>query len=403
RALYRGLREAEESARQLREAEKLHAVGQLAGGVAHDFNNQLTAILGSAERLRARVGADPELSGAVQDIIQCSTRAADLTRQLLAFARKEPHRRDVVTVDPLVDEVVSLLRRGADKRVTIQTRLQAGESGRVLGDVSLLQNALLNLGLNACDAMSRGGCLTFETRCLGRAEIDDGLRTRLQEASRRAGGGGDAAAVCVRVVDDGEGMPPEVAERAFEPFFTTKERGTGMGLAASYGTVEAHGGAITIDSEPGRGTTVEVLLPATERPVEESIAPRASAPPPAVRVLLAEDEPAVGRSIVATLEALGCQVCWCKDGPETIERFAEDPEAFEVAMLDHAMPQMLGSDVAVRLAELRPGLPIVSVSGFRDGPDGSRAGPRQVFLPKPFTMEQLESALQRALAGRGRA
>jgi CheY-like chemotaxis protein len=300
-----------------------------------------------------------------------------------------------------VDEVVSLLRRSADKRVTIQTRLHAGESGRVLGDASLLQNALLNLGLNACDAMPRGGRLTFETRCLGSDEIDGGLRPRWHAASRQAGGDDDPAAVCVRVVDDGEGMPPEVAQRAFEPFFTTKERGTGMGLAASYGTVEAHGGAITIDSEPGRGTTVEVLLPATARPVEAPIAPRASAPPPAVRVLLAEDEAAVGRSIVATLEALGCQVCWCKDGPEAIEHFTRAPEAFDVAMLDHAMPQMLGSEVAMRLAELRPGLPIVAISGFRDDPEGSREGPRQVFLPKPFTLVQLESALQRALAGRG--
>jgi PAS domain S-box-containing protein len=375
-------------AERLRDAERLQSVGQLAGGVAHDFNNQLTGILANAALLKEKLKADPAARGFVEEIIQCSNRSADLTRQLLAFARKGGRREEVIDVDAVVREVVSLLERSIDKRVELELDLLGDGRARVMGDASFLQSALLNLGINARDAMPEGGQLRFSTYYIGREQLPASARAQLPELA--------PTYVCVRVSDTGIGIAPELLARIFEPFFTTKENGHGMGLPAAYGTVHAHGGAIIVHSRLGEGTTFELFLPATEllhapepmRPLGE--------PLPKIRVLLAEDERVVGRATEALLQDMGCAVTWCRDGREALDAFERDVSAFDLLLLDHSMPGMLGSEVARRVLRLRPRLPIISTSGFSEGAE-EMPGRNRVFLQKPFDLDQLTAAVQQAL------
>ena len=389
-ASLRDISERKAAAAQVRIAERLKALGQLAGGVAHDFNNQLTGIVTSATLLKSKLRHDTPSQTSLDLILQCSQRSADLTRQLLAFARKGERREQVVDIDRMVHDVVQLLERSIDKRVAISLDLAADGSARVLGDASFLGSALLNLGLNARDAMPQGGVLGFATRRLPHAELPERARSQLPTA--------EAFYVLVRVADTGIGIAPEALEHIFEPFFTTKPQGSGLGLSAAYGTVQAHGGAICVMSSPGMGTTLELFLPATDRPLPESVAPAPSNPPGPVRVLLAEDEAEVGRSTELVLQDLGCAVTWRRDGLAALAAFESDPDGFDVIILDHSMPRLLGSEVGDRIAAVRPRLPIIATSGLSEEPTAGRDEPWRVFLPKPFGVEQLAAALDRALA-----
>jgi CheY-like chemotaxis protein len=371
----------------MRAADQLRAIGQLAGGVAHDFNNQLTGIVANAALLKTMVDDNPAADACIGAILHCSNRSADLTRQLLAFARKGDLRKEVVDVDGLVRAAASLLAR-SDKRVTLELDLAGAGDARVVGDASLLESALLNLGINARDAMPRGGVLHWQTRCVTGAELPERARAQLSSPA--------AAYVRVRARDTGLGIAPDVIGRIFEPFFTTKSHGHGLGLSVAHGTVHAHGGTILVESRVGEGTTIELYLPATERPITAAQAAAASRPPPGLRVLLAEDEVVVGRATELLLDELGCRVTWCRDGREALEVFQRDSRAFDLVMLDHSMPGMLGSDVAERIAALRPELPIIATSGFAERGSGGRARNR-AFLPKPFDLDQLTAALARAL------
>jgi PAS domain S-box-containing protein len=387
-AAVRDISERKATAEQLRDAERLNAVGQLAGGVAHDFNNQLTGIVANAALLKRHVRGDATGLACIDAILQSSNRAADLTRQLLAFARKGGRREEVVDLDVLVREVVSLLERSIDKRVAIAVDLQAEAQCRVLGDPSFLSSALLNLGLNARDAMPHGGSLRFETGCVRRSELPERARVQLPESP--------LGYVRLRVSDTGVGIDPQALGRIFEPFFTTKPGGHGLGLSAAYGTVHAHRGAILVTSALGAGTTFELFLPMTDQALAPAQEPRASAPLPELRILLAEDERSVGRATELLLQDLGCIVTWCRDGREALDAFEHDADGFDLVMLDHCMPRLLGSEVASRISALRPRLPIIATSGFAEGvPDGAGQYPC-IFLPKPFDADQLKAALANA-------
>ncbi len=241
----RDITAAEEAKGRLRQAEKMEALGHLAGGIAHDFNNHLTAIMGCADMLRHRV-QDPSLREMADLIANAAGRSSELTHQLLAFARKSPLRRTVVDVHDLILEVTSILRRLVDGRIVIRHRLDA-PACRVAGDASQLHSALLNLAINARDAMPDGGVITFATE----------LRPESEQGGRW---------LRVRVEDTGVGMGDETRKRLFEPFFTTKPsgQGTGMGLAAVYGTVVRHGGTVQVSSSPGAGSAFVVALPLLE-------------------------------------------------------------------------------------------------------------------------------------------
>jgi len=369
---------------QVHQAEKLRAVGQLARGVAHDFNNQLTVILANASLLEDGVGHDENLSEYAQAIIQSSRRSADLTQQLLAFARKGQRQYELIDIDALVGDVKALLARSIDKRIDVLHE-RSTTPAVTRGDATFLQNALLNLGLNARDAMPEGGRLHL-----------------VVEAGATATDPGD---ITIRIEDTGCGMSPEVRAQIFEPFYTTKAEGNGMGLAAVYGTVVAHDGSISVESEPGRGTTFTIRLPAAE--VESAPTARSREGETArrfdgTRVLIAEDEAAVARITARILGELGCEVTLVEDGRTALSALeaADDAEKerFDVALLDHSMPHMTGSEVLQSVRDAGNRIPIISMSGYTEASDSPLEHQPDAFLAKPFNLAALSRVLDDVLS-----
>jgi PAS domain S-box-containing protein len=387
----RDVTEQREVEDRLRRSEKLEAVGRLAGGVAHDFNNQLTGILGGAEFLRQALAGDPELLEVVESIRDASLRSARLTRQLLAFARREERRSAIVDLRRTLEELAALLERSIDKRIAVRTVL-SGERSSVRGDPDRLHHALLNLALNARDAMRDGGTLTLASRQV------------VLDAARCAALPGDLTPgpyAELRVQDTGAGLTDEARAHLFEPFFTTKEAGSGLGLAEVYGTVRAHQGAIVVDSVRGRGTKVTVWLPAVEeeaRADEPAASARAGERP--LRVLVADDEPNVRRSLGLLLRLGGHSVVECAGGREAVEVYARAWREIDVVILDVMMPDLGGRDVYARLRAANPDVRVIVSSGFSVGGIDALARERGVqVLQKPYTADQLARALAAAAAG----
>ncbi|HEX7624977.1 MAG TPA: MASE1 domain-containing protein, partial [Anaeromyxobacteraceae bacterium] len=381
-------RQAEE---QLRQSEKLEAIGRIAGGVAHDFNNQLTVILSGADQLRDAGARDPAVSETANAIRDAALRSAGLTRQLLAFARKQPPRAVELDVHRVVADVLGLLARSIDRRITLQTRLSAAPS-LACGDPDRVHAALLNLALNARDAMPDGGTLTFETHAV---ELDAAGAAALEVAT--------GWYVQVSVRDTGVGMSPDVRARLFEPFFTTKAlgSGTGLGLAEVYGTVRAHRGAVAVESEVGRGSLFSLYLPLDGAPASSPAPPREVACGP-LKVLVIDDEPGVRRALCRALRRAGHEVVDGEWGHQAVATYARDHALIDVAIVDMMMPGMTGREVIARLRAVEPNLPVIVSSGFSSGPDldALRALARVEFLPKPYTADELGRALAAAAAHR---
>lgn len=368
---------------QVHQAEKLRAVGQLARGVAHDFNNQLTVILANASLLETGVARDPQLAEYAQAIIESSRRSADLTQQLLAFARKGQRQYEPLDVDALVADVEVLLARSIDKRIEVE-HVRSSAPAIIRGDANFLQNALLNLGLNARDAMPEGGR----------------LRLVVEAAAARGSIARSADTVTIRVEDTGCGMSPEVKAHIFEPFYTTKHEGNGMGLAAVYGTVVAHDGSIDVDSTPGAGTTFTIRFPACADPTPTARVERgatASSRFAGLRVLLAEDEPAVARVTTRILAGLGCEVTHVADGRSALDALSNGVPAYDLAILDHSMPRMTGSEVLQVVRDRGSRLPIIAVSGYTEASEASVEHPPDAFVQKPFNTRSLSEALDAVL------
>jgi signal transduction histidine kinase/ActR/RegA family two-component response regulator len=380
---------AEEQARQ---AHRLEALGQLAGGVAHDFNNLLTGILGYAELIDS---PDPMVQEAARGIRTAANRAAALTRQLLGFARRGKHLSATVDLHALVREVAALLERTLDRNITLGVRLLA-PFATVRGDPGQLQQVVLNLAVNARDAMPEGGSLTFETRAL----------TLDEEGARVGGDLAPGAHVQLTVADSGVGIPAAIRGRVFEPFFTTKPpgEGSGMGLAMVYGIVRNHGGTVGFASEEGRGTRFVVTLPVDAGAPQPEGSPPHPWPRRGLRVLLVDDEPVVRDSTARLLRAVGCQVVSAASADEALDhlRRGEPPE---LALIDLTMPGPDGLACLQALRAIRPALPAVLTSGF--GPDGRVQTALEAgfdgFLQKPFDRAELVDAVERALSLRGPA
>ena len=382
-AVVRDIDDRKRMEEQLRQSEKLQAVGTLAGGVAHDFNNQLTGIIGWTELIQDRVGNDPDLDKATTNILTAAQRATDLTAQLLAFARKGKFESKPVDVHDLIDEVTQLLTHTIDKRIAIETRLKA-EEPYTTGDPSQLQNALLNLGVNARDAMPGGGRLTFSTRNIHlTGEKDRCRRWELEPGPF----------VEISVTDTGEGMDEETLKSIFEPFFTTKQatKGTGLGLAAVYGTVNTHHGCIEVTSTQGSGSTFRVCLPLGRKPtpslpVAESPLERASG-----RILVIDDEEILIQTVSAILRKDGYDTATCTDSSEGIEMYRKSPGNFDLVLLDMIMPGMGGPEVFRALKEINPAVCVLIMSGAtanHEVQDLADAGARG-FLAKPFRPRDL--------------
>ena len=374
-------RELEET---LRQSQKMEAIGQLAGGVAHDFNNMLTAILSAAEEVRELSVSDDarELCGL---IVSASEQAAALTHKLLSFSRKGKARAEPVEVHDVVRETVAFLSRSIDRNVTIVMELEASTS-RITGDAAQLQGALLNLGINARDAMPSGGLLSFATTV---CELDEVACATLPFELE------PGAHLRLSVRDTGSGIPPEILGRIFEPFFTSKEvgKGTGLGLAAVYGAVVEHRGAVTVYSEVGGGAVFHLYFPLAEAPAA-SAHPVTHLPRGSGLVLVIDDEPLVRAVVTQLLQSLGYSVVTAADGVEGVTIFEERHAELTAVLCDLVMPRMSGAEALRLMRAKAPGVPMILSSGF---PRDERAGPVEaradLFLAKPFHRTELARAL----------
>jgi two-component system cell cycle sensor histidine kinase/response regulator CckA len=381
---------------QLAKAQKMEAVGQLAGGIAHDFNNLLGVITGYSELLIREVPADSRERKRAEEIKRAADRAAALTRQLLAFSRRQVLQPKVLDLNEVVPEVEKMLRRLIPE--SIQIVIVAGaDLGRVRADAGQLEQVLMNLAINARDAMPVGGRLVIET---ANADLDETyVRTNPEAKAGRY--------VMLVVSDTGHGMDEPTMSRIFEPFFTTKEegRGTGLGLATVYGIVRQSGGTVNVYSEPGRGTSFKVYLPRVDDQLAAVMRPDLLASPGGVEtILLVEDSDPLRMLIRELLENVGYTVLDAS-APDAALALAEKT-ATDVHLLltDMVMPGMSGQELARRVAILKPRSGVVFMSGYTDqlvGEEGTLA-PGTHFLQKPFTMDALLKTLRRALdAGPG--
>jgi len=377
----------------LRQSQKMEALGRLAGGVAHDFNNLLTVIKGHSELITDRLPEKDPLLGSGHQIRKAADRAASLTRQMLAFSRRQALEPTVFDMNSLVADMYKLLKRLIHE--DIEFTFRAGESlGRIKADTGQVEQVLLNLAVNASDAMPRGGKLVIETKNVvvdpeavkSRPAVEPGLY------------------VMLAVTDTGVGMSAETKARIFEPFFTTKEsgKGTGLGLATVYGVVKQSGGFIWVDSTPGSGSRFEVYLPRVEQditpnPSEELAPAKARA---AATILLAEDEEAVRMLAFEFLTAAGYRVYVASDGERALQIAENLNEPIHALVTDVVMPKMRGPELAKRLRVRRPDLKVVFMSGYLEQTDGGEDFTGNAsFLQKPFSKDVLVRQVSASLAG----
>jgi PAS domain S-box-containing protein len=385
------LTELRELEMQYRQAQKMDAVGRLAGGIAHDFNNILTAILGTASLMSAGVEGDPAARQDLLEIEKAARRGADLTRQLLAFSRRQVLEPQLIDVNAVVRDVEGMLQRLIGENIELQAIL-APDVGTVRADPSQLEQAIVNLVVNARDAMPNGGRLTIET-----ANVELDAQYTRGHIATSAG-----PYVLLAVSDTGIGMDAGTKSHLFEPFFTTKERGkgTGLGLATVHGIVEQSGGHIWCYSEPGQGATFKIYLPRVAgRPTPPS-APVVSQPPRgAETVLLVEDEDDVRRVGVRILKSCGYAVLQASSGTQALEVAAAHPGPIDILVTDVVMPGMNGRELATAFARMRPDTKVLYLSGYTDHAivqDG-RLEPGLAFLQKPFTPDALARKMRAVL------
>jgi PAS domain S-box-containing protein len=373
---------------QLRHAQRLESVGQLTGGIAHDFNNLLTVVQGNLQVLDdwPSVAADEGARDLVAAAMRASRRGAELTSKLLAFSRRQMLQPKRVDLAQFVPPLAELLRRTLDARIRIEVAIDA-DTPACRADPGQLESALVNIAINARDAMPDGGTLSFRARRCDEAPV------AVDREAWRGGG------VALSVADTGAGMSEAVLARAFEPFFTTKEagRGTGLGLATVYGFAHQSRGGVALDSRPGQGTTVTLYLPSADEPVSAAApAPDSGSVtlPAGLSVLLVEDEPEVLRVVQTFLTGWGCQVLACSRVEAALEALRPDGTPFDLLLSDVVLgPGLRGTDIAERARVLRPGLAVLLMSGY--APDAATPvdGGTWPLLRKPFTREQLAQAI----------
>jgi len=397
-AVKRALQEAQDKAerkqleQQLRQAQKMEAIGQLTGGIAHDFNNMLTVIIGYSELMLRSLGADDPMRDEVNEIREAGERAAALTRQLLAFSRKQVLQPKVLDFNAVLTNMDRMLQRLIGEDIAL-VAVPAPGIWRVYADPSQIEQVMMNLAVNARDAMPQGGKLTIET---ANVELDDAYAR--DHASVRPG-----SYVMLAVSDTGCGMNRETQARIFEPFFTTKEpgKGTGLGLSTVYGIVKQSGGSIWVYSEPGRGTTFKIYLPRGEA-VAEAVEPSREAAR-TVRgsetILLVEDDNAVRALVRSTLQAHGYTVQEAPHGKHAIQVCEQHAAPIHLLVTDVVMPEMGGREVAERLKPSRPNMKVLFMSGYTDKAivHHGELDPGTAFLQKPFTPDALARKVREVL------
>ncbi|HYK43010.1 MAG TPA: ATP-binding protein, partial [Thermoanaerobaculia bacterium] len=376
---------------QFLQAQKMEAIGRLAGGVAHDFNNLLTAILGYTDLLLQQVGPADSMREDLEQIRNAGDRAAALTRQLLAFSRRQMLEPKVIDINVTVRQLEKMLRRILGEDVLLITSLDP-DLDLVRADPGQLEQVIVNLVVNSRDAMPSGGTITIETR----GTTLDGARDLGRFAIEKG------SYVVVEVRDTGSGMDPATLARIFEPFFTTKEKGkgTGLGLATAYGIVKQSGGYIACDSEPGEGTRFQIYLPRSYDRPEESSAQRGGRD--SLRgtetVLLVEDEEGVRRLSRRLLEAHGYHVLEASGAEEAIEFAARYPDPIHLLLTDVVMPGLSGPEAAAQIQAMRPRIKVLFMTGYSDS-TVTGLSPDAALLQKPFTPDALAHRVRETLAG----
>ena len=376
---------------RVRQTQKMEALGTLAGGIAHEFNNILAALLGFATLLHREVPPESRAGFYVQQVRQAGTRAKELVQQILAFSRAESLEREPLELDQVVQEALTLMRASLPSTVDIQYHVS--EPGvMVQANRTQLHEVIINLVANADSAMREsGGRLTVR---VDPVEVDAAFATAHPPLS-------PGRHVCLRVDDTGSGMPAEVMARIFEPFFTTKPigAGTGMGLAIVHGIITSHEGVVTVESTQGAGTRLAVYLPAVDPPVTQVAGPALPVPQGKGRVLLVDDEEMIALAMQLLLESLGYDVVVHTKSHDALEAFRADPGRFDVVITDQTMPQMTGEDFIHVLRCLRPELPVILCTGFSHVMDAEKAQAlgQVTYLMKPVDEYELGVLLQQLL------
>ena len=380
---------------QLRQAQKMEAVGRLAGGVAHDFNNLLTVIIGYSDLLLERVSARDGMRPPVEEIKKAADRAASLTRQLLAFSRKQMLQPQLLDLNRLLTNVDEMLRRMIGEDIELATHLPSG-LGRVKADPGQIEQVIMNLAVNARDAMPQGGQLTLEA---ANVELDSSYVSSHESVL-------PGHYVMIAMSDTGIGMDAETQAHIFEPFFTTKGqgKGTGLGLATTYGIVKQSEGHIWVYSEPGKGTTFEVYLPRIDQAVEviaPTNVPVDELPPSCQTILLVEDEEVVRSFARGLLESRGYEVLEAKGAHEALEVGGRYKKRIHLLLTDVVMPHMSGAELVKHLAPLHPETKVLYMSGYADHAvvQHGLLDPGTVFLQKPFTPDALTLKVREVLDG----
>lgn len=363
----------------LHQAQKMESLGALAAGIAHDMNNILAAIMGTAELMQSFCEPEGPLARSIGTILRASERGRDLVKGLTNFARKGLDEPTLLDLNEIVSNEIELLRRTTLQKVEVRSELDPGLAC-ILGELSAISTALMNLCVNAVDAMPQGGTLAVRTRMLPGAWVE------------------------LSVSDTGQGMPPEVLARAMDPFFTTKPvgKGTGLGLAIVYGVIKAHGGTVELQSEPGKGATVALRFPASTGNAEPVTPGRRTGEPAqrAMKILLVDDDPLILDTFSQLLASLGHRTQTARDGQEALNRLGADLDV-DVVILDQNMPILTGSETLERLRERWPLLPVILATGYMDATTEAKVSgyPRVWILHKPYSLAEMQHVLQAALSG----
>lgn len=380
--------------RRLRDHQKMESLGLLAGGVAHDFNNLFSAMLGNLNLAQIDLPPGTPSLRYLANIETAIVRASHLTRQLLAYARKAYLRPEPHNLSLVVRDLAQLLEASISKKIRIELELRE-DLPAIQADGGHLQQVLMNLVTNAADAIGdHPGTIHLATDVI---DLDDSMLQSL------VGGRGlpPGPYVSLEVRDDGAGMPPEVVSQIFDPFFTTKGSGRGLGLSAMLGILGTHRGALRVQSEVGRGTVFRVYFPAAAGVEVPQRGPHASVDVAATgTALLADDDPAVLDCTAAALRGLGFQVVVARDGVEAVDRFREHRNELALVVLDVAMPRLSGPEALAQMREMHPTIPILMCSGYTDHATGLEfeARSRSWFLQKPYTLDELQTVVGEILA-----
>jgi PAS domain S-box-containing protein len=390
--VYHDVTAARDTERLLQQAQKLDAIGKLTGGVAHDFNNMLTVITGTTETLVAELARQPELQSVARLIDDAAERCADLIKHLLAFARRQTLQPRNVDINNAVLDIVKLLRPTLGEQIEIETMLERGNTTSHI-DPSLLANSVLNMAINARDAMPDGGKLLLETR---NVVLDEAYA----EANAEVRPG---PYVMLAVSDTGTGMPAEIRDKVFEPFFTTKEvgKGSGLGLSMVYGFVKQSGGHIKIYSEPGHGTTIRLYLPPASAGADAALPSAAPIAGGSETILVVEDDPLVRNFVVTQLQGLGYRTIAAADSRAAMA-LVENGEPFDLLFTDVILSGgMTGRQLAEAVARRRPGLKVLYTSGYTDNSivHHGRLDQGVLLLTKPYRKTQLAQMIRQALKG----